>query len=186
MGDIWGMKQEKRVEQTKQALQDSLLRLMEKKSLEKITVKEICDGADVNRSTFYVYYGSPREVLEGAKAALCERVRQMPRDYENIQGLVDKIVSAFYGQREMILLLLRDGEVGWMMDVFDVFRDDLVMTLQRQGISAERAQRTWLYNAAGMCAVLARWIVEHPEGMGPEIMEELYGLTMQGLGVYLH
>lgn len=179
------MKQEKRVEQTKQALQDSLLALMKKKPLEKITVKEICDGADVNRSTFYVYYGSPREVLEGAKAALCERVRQMPRDYEDIRGLVGKIVAAFYGQRDMILLLLRDGEVGWMMNVLDVFRDDLMTTLQRNGVPEEIAQRIWLYNEAGMCAVLARWIVEHPEGMGPEIMEELYRLTMQGLGVYL-
>ena len=40
-----------------------LLTLLQKKPLSRITVKEICEGADVNRSTYYAYYADPYDQL---------------------------------------------------------------------------------------------------------------------------
>lgn len=37
-------------------MDEALIALLEKKDLEYITVKEICEEADVNRSTFYLHY----------------------------------------------------------------------------------------------------------------------------------
>ena len=50
------MEENRRVRMTKRLLQDALLELLEEKSLEKITVTQVCSKADVNRSTFYAYY----------------------------------------------------------------------------------------------------------------------------------
>ena len=36
-------------------MDEALIALLEKKDLEYITVKEICEEADVNRSTFYLH-----------------------------------------------------------------------------------------------------------------------------------
>ncbi|MDD3306418.1 MAG: TetR/AcrR family transcriptional regulator [Acetobacterium sp.] len=49
---------------TRQNLIDSFWRLYCKKSIEKITVKEICALAGYNRSTFYVYFKDAYEILE--------------------------------------------------------------------------------------------------------------------------
>ncbi len=49
-------KVDRRVKYTKLMLKDSLIELLETKPIEKITVKEICDKADVNRGTFYSHY----------------------------------------------------------------------------------------------------------------------------------
>ena len=54
----------RRVKMTKRILKETLLDLMEEKEIGKITIKEICDLADVNRSTFYAHYESPIELLE--------------------------------------------------------------------------------------------------------------------------
>ncbi|MBQ6120098.1 MAG: TetR/AcrR family transcriptional regulator [Clostridia bacterium] len=48
--------EDRRTAYSKKVIRESLLELMQDKPLNKITVKEICDRADVNRSTFYAYY----------------------------------------------------------------------------------------------------------------------------------
>lgn len=50
------MRESRRVTMTKTMLKDSLLELMSKKPLAKISIKEICDNADINRTTFYTHY----------------------------------------------------------------------------------------------------------------------------------
>jgi AcrR family transcriptional regulator len=53
-----------RVRLSKKMLKDSLIRLLREKDIQKITVREICDGAQINRTTFYKYYGSQHNLLE--------------------------------------------------------------------------------------------------------------------------
>ena len=44
------------VRHTKEKLQSSFITLMQEKQITQITVKELCDLADVNRGTFYCHY----------------------------------------------------------------------------------------------------------------------------------
>lgn len=53
-----------RVRITKRMLKEALLALLAEKPLGKITVYELCQRAEVNRTTFYKYYGSPQELLD--------------------------------------------------------------------------------------------------------------------------
>lgn len=41
-----------------------LLKLLEEKSIDKITVKDICERCEINRNTFYYYFSDIYEVLE--------------------------------------------------------------------------------------------------------------------------
>ena len=41
---------------TKRLLRESLLELLREKPVDHITVKELCEYAELNRSTFYAYY----------------------------------------------------------------------------------------------------------------------------------
>ena len=45
-------------------MDDALILLLEKKDFEYISVKEICDKAGVNRSTFYLHYETLADLLE--------------------------------------------------------------------------------------------------------------------------
>jgi AcrR family transcriptional regulator len=52
------------VRRTKMALKNKLIELMKTKSIMRISVKEICDAADVGRSTFYAHYENQYNLLE--------------------------------------------------------------------------------------------------------------------------
>ena len=50
------MPDNRRVRMTKKLIKDAYLELLESSPSEKISVTDICKAADVNRSTFYMYY----------------------------------------------------------------------------------------------------------------------------------
>ena len=58
------MSNNQRVRVTKKMLKDSLIRLLKKENIHKLSVKEICEDAEINRSTFYKYYGSQYDLFE--------------------------------------------------------------------------------------------------------------------------
>ena len=49
---------------TKVAIKESIIRLLNRKPLNKITVKEIVDDCGINRNTFYYHYADIRALLE--------------------------------------------------------------------------------------------------------------------------
>ena len=49
-------KVDRRVRKTRAQLRAGLARLMQKKNIREITVTELVDEVDINRSTFYLHY----------------------------------------------------------------------------------------------------------------------------------
>ena len=63
-----------RVKKTKRAIQKAFIALLREKPIEKITVKEIAERAEINKTTFYSHY----ETRNGA-ADSPARLRQYAR-----------------------------------------------------------------------------------------------------------
>ena len=53
-----------RVQFTKKVLKDALLRILKDKPIGKVTIKELCEEAGLNRGTFYLHYNEPNDVLK--------------------------------------------------------------------------------------------------------------------------
>ena len=68
-------KQDRRVRYTKMVLRDSLLELMQTAPINKITVKDICERADVNRGTFYLHYQDPYDLMHQIENELIDEFR---------------------------------------------------------------------------------------------------------------
>lgn len=65
---------------TAKLMNDALVLLLDKKDFDLITVKDVCDKAGVNRSTFYLHYETMddllAETLENANKSFLEKFRQ--------------------------------------------------------------------------------------------------------------
>ncbi len=53
-----------RIRLSKKMLKEALIHLLQKKTIEKITIYELCDAAQINRTTFYKYYGNQYDLLD--------------------------------------------------------------------------------------------------------------------------
>lgn len=56
--------QDRRVKRTKRILRECLFNLLETKTIDEITVKELTEQADMNRSTFYFYYNDIGDMMQ--------------------------------------------------------------------------------------------------------------------------
>ena len=54
-------------------MDEALISLLEKKDFEYITIKEICEIAGVNRSTFYLHYENTSDLLKETTAHITNR-----------------------------------------------------------------------------------------------------------------
>lgn len=57
------LNQDRRILKTKTALRDAMLALMAPRGWDEMTIQEICDKANVGRSTFYLHYQSKDDLL---------------------------------------------------------------------------------------------------------------------------
>lgn len=57
------MKTDARIRYTRKVIQDAFLDILKEKPVTKITVKEICDQAEINRGTFYKHYRDCYDLL---------------------------------------------------------------------------------------------------------------------------
>ncbi len=56
-------KEDRRISRTKKSISTAFLHLLKNNDISKITIKELCDLADINRKTFYMHYNSVGDVL---------------------------------------------------------------------------------------------------------------------------
>ncbi len=99
-----------RIRISKTMLKTGLLKLLREKPLSQITVYELCQVSEINRTTFYKYYGSQEELLNEIEG---DFLRQLDEDLKQVitQGsnAMLLILQHLYEERELFCLLVRSG-----------------------------------------------------------------------------
>ena len=96
-------------EMLKAELAESLLQLMAEKPFAEITVREIAEGAGVDRSTYYRHFATREDVLEDYLDGVVSRyIDQVDREASRLESLRG-MFTFFAGYRRELLLLHDNG-----------------------------------------------------------------------------
>ena len=108
------MPENQRVRLSKQLLKQSLIELLNEKPIHKISVREICDKAEVNRSTFYKYFGSQYDLFNDMENEILHQVNEhlniTPSIMADDLAQVTKLV-AFVGENAALCRVLINHNV---------------------------------------------------------------------------
>ena len=69
--------EDRRIRKSKKALQEALIRLLSKKSIGEITIKELTDEADVHRGTFYHHYSDAMDLKVHTEREIAEQLTEI-------------------------------------------------------------------------------------------------------------
>lgn len=113
-----------RVEKTERAIRNAFLELRAGKSLEKITVKELCAMACINKSTFYSHYDdiyALSEKLESETIAMVIRDISAQQDspFKNPDVFTRNLYMAMLSNRSLINILFSGTEKSRLGDCIE-------------------------------------------------------------------
>ena len=97
-----------RVRYTRKVLKESLLKLLEEKPINRITVKEVCDLAELNRATFYSHYSDCFELLESIENELVDAFGQaliLKKSFD-VSSMIEAIYGIVENNREACSILI--------------------------------------------------------------------------------
>lgn len=163
-----------RVRYTKMVIQESFVKLLGQKPLNKITVKEICELAEINRATFYKYYADAYDLMDKMEDAILLELQEVMQDSVK-DGVSKTVVRILEKMKEdgalYIALFSGNGDTRFPMKIFKMCYREFEGTIQRKFPQLTQTQRAWIYvyTAQGSSGILNYWIsdgmTEAPEAV---------------------
>lgn len=159
------MKGNQRVALTKRLLQEALIRLLEKKPLDKINVTELCNESGINRATFYRHYQVPRDVLLDMEAELSETLNTSYNimNRRDIPSYIEELLTYLYSQSALIKVFLKNNSADDFMllmnKMFDNFIKGKDNFTRLAGVDEDSLKLITTFITGGGCSMLHQWLV---------------------------
>lgn len=177
-----------RVRYTRMVLEESFLTLLEKKPMERITVTELCQTAQINRATFYKHYLDVKDLMEKMEEDLFQQIRESFAQ-ENLKLRAFLVKMMYYtldNRRRFMTLGGENGDPDLMTKTFRVCYEQGYPLMSRNLGHLTEQERLMLfaYLSSGAGAVLTTWIrtgmQESPEAVA-QILLSLCSITADGV-----
>lgn len=182
-------KLDRRVKYTRMVITGSFVKLLSEKPLSKISVKEICDLADVNRATFYKHFADPHDLLRQTEQALIGDINTYLNGIEyggmgsDSINTLEKIFNYIRENSELCCVLLSDST--------DLrFQNRIVEVVQRECIEAwnktdlippENAEYAFTFAAFGSVGIIRKWLDDGMVKSDREMAELIANMTSEGI-----
>lgn len=171
----------RRVRMTKLLLKDSLIELMKQKSIHSISIKEICEGADINRSTFYRHYDTQYDlyddILEDISRDFNKIYNECLEDNFSITLLLTRILQYTEDNRTKFLVILSDKGNVSLGEAYNRFTGRFIERSKASELSVYITQ----FIAAGMTSLMWTWLNKEDRRPAEEVAVLINSLMMHGL-----
>ena len=157
-------------------MDEAFLELIGKKDFAYITVKEICEKAGVNRSTFYLHYETVGDLLEeSAQHIIDQFVASMPHDLVDfLEKLPDRPLDELYlitpeylmpyltyikEHRRIFKATVEQASALRMIDAYQkLSRHVFIPILNRVGAPPEDQKHVLQFHISGLMAIINEWL----------------------------
>jgi AcrR family transcriptional regulator len=165
--------EDRRVLRTRRMLREALIELIIERGWDNVSVQDICDRADVGRSTFYTHFADREELLLGGFDDLRKTLRAHKSGAHKlafVRGLIEhahehsQLFRAIIGKRAGHAI-----EKRFRQTVISLVRDDLA----EHGF-AGRALEVTTYYVAGALVELLTWWVDTRNSLLPAQIEDMF------------
>ncbi len=166
------MSENRRVKYTKMVLNESFLKFLSEKPLSRITVKEICEDADVNRSTYYVHFTDPYDQLKKMEADIManmaiyvDNITENELDDEKKQFEIIKSLLEYIKSKQHIfqILLSKGGEYDLQRDILSFFAKRLFKANSYGNKEEKVLHYKYIYASTGAFGMIYHWVIDDNE-----------------------
>jgi len=152
-----------RVRYTKMVIKNSFIKLLKKQPVNKITVKDVCELAEINRATFYKHYTDCFDLLKQIEDELIAELEQLVQElpHKNHTEMFRKMFSKIKDDGELYITIASEyGDSTFPNRILNLCYEQMYPSFENQFPDMPKTKREWLYyfSASGCSGVLNHWI----------------------------
>ena len=156
---------DRRVKYTKKVIKDTFLSLLEEKDISNITVKELCEKADVNRGTFYRYYVDIYDLLKKIEEEFIEEIKNsnsmVHMQKHSIYTFTKEILEIFENNKKLVRILFNaDSNIYFLDEVLEIAYEKCIGNWENKtaGIDNNELENSVVFIFNGALGVINYWI----------------------------
>ena len=183
-------KENQRVKLTKRIFKDSLIEILKEKAIYSIKVKELCNKAELNRTTFYKYYENIYDVLADVEYDVLKDSEHCISEIENInesqiKNTIYKLLCNIQRNKDVYyLLLINSADNEFYEKLMKTIIDLLKNKIGQSNIDLkENYEYIFSYIIAGTIDIIKKWLCEDSKLDANHITDLIYDLSNKILGI---
>ena len=177
-------KVDRRVIKTRRQLKKGLAALMKEKSVNQITVKELVEEVDINRSTFYLHFKDIqdllREIEENMEAQIKRAIEEHPivSGNENAFYFIEDMFRVLDEEREISKALIGpNGDMGFIHRIEQIIKENSRGTLEKMFPGKkEDLKYFYAFCLSGCLGLVKVWLNEGEEKSPDEMAQMTFNM----------
>lgn len=179
---------DRRKRYTRHALKEALVALLKEKSISSITVKELCEMADINRSTFYGHYTDPYDLLEKISEEVVDDMYKTLNQYnfneeEEALQMTEKILEYAAEKSDLCQVLLSgSADTTFKRQVMELTQRIIMKDYMKiMNVQEEISSYLPLLVLSGSIDAIENWLVHGQQESPKEMALLIHRFTNYGL-----
>lgn len=187
------MSTDRRVKYTKMVLRESLIALLRDKPISRITIKELCERADINRATFYTHYADQFDLLKKIEDEFVKDITSyldnfaLENDETGLTQMIFKMFEYIEKNKELCRVLLGPNvDTDFQSDVMQIVSERIVLEWRKKrAVDEETAGYIYIYVATGSIGVIRKWLSDEKPKSPKEMAIFVTRLVNKGIEAFI-
>ncbi|WP_154837085.1 TetR/AcrR family transcriptional regulator [Staphylococcus sp. Marseille-Q1834] len=188
--------QDLRVQKTRQAILTTFFELLQTKTFEQITIQDLCDKANIRRSTFYRHFNDKYDLLNYGIGLMIDHFRALylpeihpdnPRHF--FEKLIKDILQFIYENKAIVRSVINLNYYG---EVYSIFYDQIYEAVKKQIEFDQRSGQfyvdTMMYGqflTGGILSVITNWLQQGQQQSIDKVTAEIVTLICGAREIHL-
>ncbi len=175
-------KENQRAAISKRLLKDGVMNLLKKKHISEITVSELCQEAQINRTTFYRHYQTVHDVLLDIEFDFINEFYKVPALVKNINDMREYSVRMclfLFDNRETAKLFIKNNTDNDFKLLFqnyaDVFMASRTVYYKGGAVNTNTLRLMTTFVAYGIYSMVRQWLIEEIPLTPDEVADLIVG-----------
>ena len=172
----------RKIRYTKMVIRDALMELMKTKSILSISVKDICELADISRSTFYAHYKDQYDLLRQIEEETLAYFEDMLEKYkdklskkETYQMVEEMLTYIANNGNSIQVLLSENGDLNFQKKLFRHFTNHSQIEKYMSDMQQDNEAKTYysIFLIHGAIGFVQHWLKDNQSTPVPKMAKML-------------
>ena len=177
--------QSRKTRYTKMVIKNSLIELMREKPISKITIKELCENADINRTTFYAHYSNQYDLLrqiENETLAWCKEIildLSIKTDKDEMINNLERVFNYISENRNHVQVIMSEqGDINFQKKLITLIYEQFgILPQMDRGGDLVTRELYFTFAIYGSIGLIQHWLKSGLNKSTKEMAEIIYSMS---------